>query len=149
MNKHTIYAYQKGVGLIEILISLLVLAIGILAVISLQANALKSNQSSLERTQAVILSYAMLDALRINRSAALAGTYDMSKTCDAPSGDSLVKKDQQFWINSLKTGLGDVDTTCGEIDCDNTGLCVVRVYWNDERGKGGSSDQLIETRTKL
>lgn len=146
MKAHCSRGCQKGVGLMEVLISLLVLAIGILAVVSLQAKALKNNQGSLERTQAVVLSYAMLDALRINRSEALNGSYNMNKTCDPPSGNSLVNKDQAFWVNALKQGLGNAASTCGEINCRlNTGACKIRVYWKDARGEA----RVVETITTI
>jgi len=140
---------QQGVGLIEVLIAVLVLGVGVLGVMALQGTTLKNNQSSLARTQAVILSYAMLDALRINREEALAESYNMDKTCEAPSGNTLVKRDQNYWITSLKSGLGDAETTCGEINCDAAGVCTITVYWDDSRGTGGSDAQTIATSTRI
>jgi len=151
---------QKGVGLIEVLIAVLVLGVGILGAMVLQSNALKNNQSSLARTQAVVLSYAMLDALRINRVDALKGNYDMDKTCTPPSGNTLIANDQAYWIGALQEGLGgklstgeigagNASTTCGEIDCDSAGFCTIKVYWDDERGTSGEDNQVIETSTQI
>ena len=45
---------QQGMSLLEVLIAVLVLAIGLLGIAALQATALRNSQSSLERNQAVM-----------------------------------------------------------------------------------------------
>lgn len=140
---------QCGVGLIEVLVATLILSIGLLGIAALQANALKNNQSSLNRTQAVMLSYFMLDTLRVNRSAAVNGDYNLGKTCDIVNdAGNLISHDQHFWMQALKDNLGDTASTCGEIRCQGN-ECLVRVYWDDSRGTAGDTAQMIETRTRL
>ncbi|QIK36823.1 type IV pilus modification protein PilV [Caldichromatium japonicum] len=143
---------QTGFTLIEVLVALIVLSVGLLGVAALQANALKTNHSALQRSQAVMLAYFMLDAMRANRQAALNGDYDLGSTanpvCTSPSGSTLVTHDQAAWINALKQNLGNVSTTCGMIDCDNTGDCTVQIQWDDSRA-GGLSTQMIEVRSRL
>lgn len=143
------FSMQQGIGLIEVLIAVLVLSIGLLGIAALQSNALKNAQSSLNRSQAVMLSYFMLDAMRINRAAAVGGQYDLGKTCTvvADSGN-LISHDQHVWLQAIKVLLGNHPTSCGEIDCQGAD-CTVRVYWDDSRGTAGSASQMIETRTRL
>jgi len=50
--------------MIEVLVAVLVLAIGLLGVAALQTNALKNNQSAFQRSQASMLAYYMMDAMR-------------------------------------------------------------------------------------
>ncbi|MEM1081555.1 MAG: type IV pilus modification protein PilV [Pseudomonadota bacterium] len=59
--------------LIEILITLLVLAIGLLGLAALQGFSLQSGQTSYLRTQATNLAYEVTDFTRSNRSIATAG----------------------------------------------------------------------------
>ena len=47
-------ARQRGVGLIEVLIAVLVMAIGMLGIAALQSITLKNSGGAAERTQAVI-----------------------------------------------------------------------------------------------
>ena len=76
----------RGVGLIEVLIAVLVMAIGLLGIAAMQATALRNSQSSLERSQAVIQSYGILDAMRANLDVARAGTYNTADfVCDPPA----------------------------------------------------------------
>ncbi len=144
---------SQGVSLIEVMISVLILGIGMLGIAAMQTTALRNNQSALETSQVVMQTYTILDAMRANRDAALIGGYNTDGLiCDAPAGDDLVEKDQAVWINGLKSALGDADTTCGSIACDD-GDCTVTVQWDDSRAKGvdgaGSDEQQIATVTQL
>lgn len=141
---------QEGVGLIEILVTLVVLGVGIIGIVGLQTTALKNNNSAMMRSQAVILSYAMFDILRANRTAAMSDSYDMSMStgsCPAPSASGLVGSDQTYWIGILQAALGN--TACGSIDCDNGGNCTLQVRWDDQNATDGSNAQILETRTRL
>ncbi|ANQ86082.1 type IV pilus modification protein PilV [Azoarcus olearius] len=140
---------EGGFSLLEVLIGIVVFSIGLLGMASLQMNALKNNQSSAYRMQAVVLSYFMFDAMRANRADVENGNYNLAKTCNIPApGSTLVSNDQRYWLGRLKESLGDADTTCGEIDCDGMN-CTVRVYWDDSRAAGGSDAQVFETSSRL
>lgn len=58
---------QKGVGLIEILISLFVISIGILGLVGLQFTVSTSNQDAYVKTQATIIAESLADRIRLNR----------------------------------------------------------------------------------
>jgi type IV pilus assembly protein PilV len=64
-----------GFTLLEILVTLFVLAIGILGTASLQAFALKISQGGQLRSQAVILGLDLLERIEANNPAAIAGNY--------------------------------------------------------------------------
>ena len=131
---------QRGVALLEVLIAVLVLSIGLLGIAALQASALRNNQSALERSQAVVQSYAMLDAMRANPVAARAGTYTLAKSCASapPATGDLIAKEKRVWIQALGNALGNDAATCGTIACV-AGVCTITVEWNDSRGFGGTT----------
>jgi type IV pilus assembly protein PilV len=138
---------ESGFSLIEILISVLILAIGMLGIASLQSNSLRSSQSAYESSQAVMLTYSILDAMRANRPVAGMGGYDLPTfTCAPPDPGDLKQNDWNAWINALKANLGD--SACGRISCSLT-QCEIQVRWNDERVAGGSSGRIVTTRTRL
>lgn len=60
---------QKGVGLVEVLVSLLLLAIGVLGFMLLQLNALKATGESVERTQSLVLMREVAEKIRVNPTA--------------------------------------------------------------------------------
>jgi type IV pilus assembly protein PilV len=139
------FRLQKGVGLIEVMISVLIMGIGLLGIAAMQATALRNNQSALERTQATIQSYSILDAMRANRIRALAGDYNLARTCTAPGGGTLAQNDLSRWIGSLRTTMGDNDGSCGTIVCnDVTDTCRVTVEWDDSRASDGLDAQGVE-----
>lgn len=130
---------QRGVSLIEVLIAVLIMGVGLLGIAAMQATALRNSQSALERSQAVIMSYAILDAMRANRDAAIGGAYNIGMTCAAPAAGTLAQTDLNQWITSLKesvrgTALAAADTTaCGSVACTTGNLCTVTVQWDDSR----------------
>lgn len=124
---------QQGVGLIEVMISVLILGIGMLGVAAMQATALRNNQSALERTQATIQTYSILDAMRANRDRAMAGDYDMGRTCATPTGaGSLAQRDINIWFTGMRRGDVMGDTACASV-ARNGNQFTVTVDWDDSR----------------
>lgn len=148
-------SHQGGTTLIEVMVSVLIMGIGLLGIAALQTTALRNGQSSLERSQAVIQSYTIVDAMRANREAALAGAYNTGGyKCSGLVGGTLAGNDLQAWLVSLKgsMGLAADTTTCGSVTCD-AGLCEIGVRWDDSRatenGAAGQSAREVETRVLL
>ena len=97
---------QKGFGLIEILIALLILAIGLLGMASLQTTSLQQTTGSQARTQAIFLAEDMVERIRANRPNRNAyGLADPDAVvCDtdfAITNANLVVDDQDEWLNAL------------------------------------------------
>lgn len=69
INKH----HQQGVGLIEVLVSLLLLAVAVLGYSALQLTAVKLTHESTQRTQATMILRNLGEQLRINPAGL--GTY--------------------------------------------------------------------------
>jgi type IV pilus assembly protein PilV len=150
---HAAPARQIGSGLLEVMIAVLIMGIGLLGIAAMQAVALRNSQSSMERSQAVIQSYAILEAMRANRAAAVAGQYNRALLCDPPAAaGTLAEADIRAWITSLEQTLGESPATCGVIAC-NGADCTVTVQWNDSRGRdnagAGNAAYQVATRTQL
>lgn len=137
----------RGVGLVEVLVSVLVLSIGLLGIAAMQATALRNSQSSLERSQGIVHVYTILDAMRANPNGVAAGTYNMAMTCAAPGGaGSVAASDRSEWITHLQENLGP--TACGLVNCA-AGVCTITVQWDDSRGTSGSTTQSFTSRVRL
>lgn len=139
-------ATNRGVGLIEVLIAVLIMAIGLLGIAALQATALRNSQSALQRSQATMQTYAILDAMRANVAAARIGQYNLAMTCAPPDAGSLIASDLHNWIGSMKDSLGP--SACGKITCGSLD-CEIGVEWDDSRGTDGGDKQTVLTRTRL
>jgi type IV pilus assembly protein PilV len=132
----------SGVGLIEVLVAVAILAFGLLGIAALQATALRNSQSSYDRSQAVALSYSILDRMRANLDVARINGYNIPETCDAPAVGDQVANDLHEWITDIHETLHD-DKACGTITCGadagasvRTRICTIAIQWNDSRGTG-------------
>jgi type IV pilus assembly protein PilV len=79
---------QQGFTLIEILIAVLVLSLGLLGLAGLQASSLRYNSAAAARGQATFMAYDIIDRMRANKTAAIAGGYDTNYGTAPSSGGS-------------------------------------------------------------
>lgn len=143
---------QRGVGLIEVLIAVLVLSFGLLGLAGLQAWSLRNNQSALERGMATVQTHSIADAMRADRDTAMNGGFDIAIDDDPPVVDdednppSFRDVAIAAWRSALRDALNS--TATGSIDC-NGAICAITVRWNDQRAQGGSAAHEITTRVEL
>lgn len=123
-------AYQRGISLIEILISLVILSVGLLGMAGLQARTLSLNHSAYQRTQAVNLSYDIADRMRANRRAALDGDYQLSLTDANPTGSSVPATDLREWREIIQATLPSGNSAV----VTDANTVTVTVQWDDSRG---------------
>ena len=128
--------------MIEVMIALLVLAVGLLGLAGLQGMALRENASAGIQTQALYLSNDMLDRMRANWQAALNQDYDIAiGTAPAsPAYEGMVLSDLTAW----KSNLAELPGGDGAIDVSGSQVTVV-VRWAD----GGSGTQTLEASSRL
>ena len=137
---------QRGVGLIEVLVAVLVLSFGLLGLAGLQLRTLRNNESSLERGMAIVQTHAIADAMRADRTNALNGKFDIDFTANLPTGTSFAESAIKTWRGNLVTALGANAT--GSVDCDGA-FCTIIVQWDDTRGSGGEKEFQVTTEVEL
>src|SRR3546814_17056885 len=101
------YSRQRGVGMIEVLVSVLVLSVGLLGIALVQTRALANNNSSMGRSLATVATYSILEAIRADR-ANLAAYSDISVeggSC-ADGGSTLHEHKINAWCKELADTLG-------------------------------------------
>lgn len=144
---------QKGAGMIEVLITVLILGTSLLALGALQNRALHFNHSAYLRSQANVLAYDILDRMRINRGQLASYEIELSGTDDAPESPSnLPERDLSEWLTAVDTTLPGGE---GAIECDADNLCTVTLRWVDrdsppeapEEGGGEEGEPEEETTT--
>jgi type IV pilus assembly protein PilV len=145
-------ANQKGVTLIEVLVAVLLLSFGLLGMAALQTRALQGNQSSLQRSQAIMLTNYMMDAMRVDREEAKGGAYNIGLTCGPSgiSGSTLAKNNLRDWLTTSQTSLSVATDTaiCGTVSCDANFFCKVSIQWDDSKA-GGVGNQTLAIESKL
>lgn len=122
---------QTGATLIEVSITVLILATSLLAMSTLQTRSLQFNQSAFMRSQANIHAYDIMDRMRINRGtdgdnrlSAYTADYDAE-----PSGNAVALADVTEWREGLEKDLPDGQ---GKIACvQATRICTISIKWKD------------------
>ncbi len=135
--------HQRGVGLIEVLITVLVLAIGLLGLSALQLASLKNNQSAMLRSLVVVYSYTMVEAIYADKDSARKGLFNISLTAK-PGSNSFPATVHKIWRDELSRNLG----ATGSVNCSTT-QCTIIVQWDDSRGGQGSSTEQLTTEVWL
>lgn len=149
LSKFSLYL-NKGFSLLEVMIAMVIFAVGLLGLAGMQAIALENSFESSSRNQAIILAYSMSDRMMANRQAQDAylisnnTTLSVNTTCTAAYCDSkqIVAYDHAQWKQNLSqqllSGSGDI-----------TGVFpnyTVTVRWDEDRnGATGINCPPIDT----
>lgn len=124
--------------MIEVLVALLVLAVGLLGFALLQTMNLRFTQSAHQRTQATNLAQDLLDQMRVNRFQAAwysTASFDAGdvtqEDCGAPAlGTVAISDSISRWRCQVVNALGD--GASASVTYVN-GVATVGIAWNDER----------------
>lgn len=125
---------QHGVSLIEVLITLVVTAIGLLGFAALQTVAMKSNRTALYHSMATFYAYDILDCMRANSSSAT----DYANTTPT---NAIAADDKDLWNSALSENL---PSGTGLIAFNADGSVTVTIQWNE-----GSETKKFNTQSKL
>jgi type IV pilus assembly protein PilV len=106
---------QRGVTLIEILVTILILAFGILGLIGMNVKVQAAQTDAYQRAQAILLVQDMANRIAVNRADALnyvtttpLGTGTADEDCAGKTGTNL---DKCEWSRALRGAAEQVGTT--------------------------------------
>jgi type IV pilus assembly protein PilV len=162
-------AAARGFTLLEVLVAVVVLAIGILGLVGLQTSSLKQNQNAMARTVAVEYANSIMDKMRGNPKAAARGMYNIKSngTRQADGGSytdptdantvARAREDVKLWHENLKKALpggkvqicrvSDDALAAGAPVCGTEGdYALVCILW--EQGTQAGADPLFEKGTQ-
>ncbi|WP_133126917.1 type IV pilus modification protein PilV [Legionella nagasakiensis] len=127
--------HQNGFSLIEVLISVIVLAIGLLGVAAIQLNMIRYNHSAQMRSIAISQANNMLDRMRANYSGVKTGLYNNlsgipdNPGCTTCSSSQIAQLDAYQWNSKnallLPSGQGTV--------VGNGNRYTITLYWDNNR----------------
>jgi len=135
----------KGFTLLEVMIAMVIFAVGLLGLAGMQSIAFQNEHSSYSRSQAILLAYEIVDRIKANpdgSSAYIIGANTL--TVDGYTGSTMcidndctitdmVKYDMGLWKAALPSllpaGLGALTRT---VTSDNT-THTITVHWDEDR----------------
>lgn len=126
---------QAGFTLIEVMIAVLVMAIGLLGFALLQTMSVRYAQSANQRTQATNLAYDLLDQMRSNRMSAVTYTQatfsgGTDTACSRSTGTVTISNNIIRWQCQVRAALG-VGSSATVTYADST--ATVTIAWGDQR----------------
>ena len=151
-HSHTMKSYYSkhgmaGFSLVELMVAVIVLAIGLLGIAKLSLGTVQANGSAFMRTQATQLIQQVFDDMRANQPAAASGSYNIALGVNPGSGPNCVTAacsapqiasfDLARWYTLLTTLLPNGQGSVSVVQATNptTGslenTAIVTVTWND------------------
>lgn len=113
---------QRGMTLVEVLVSVVIISVGLLGIAALQITTLRSNQDAYVRSQASAIAADILDRMRSNPIGARAGQYAGTGQSGTPGGN-----DMQAWLQAVAAALPE---GTGSVVVVNN-IAQVRVQWTE------------------
>jgi len=113
---------QRGVTLLEVLISIVVLSVGLLGYAGLQTVSMKNNTSAFQRSQATMLTYDIVDRMRANKPNL--ASYGVAMGSIGSYADVI------SWKNEVAAALPDGDAS---VAVDLAGNATITIRWDDNR----------------
>ncbi|MGY6276213.1 type IV pilus modification protein PilV [Methylomonas sp. MgM2] len=120
----------KGSTLIEVLVTMVIIAIGLLGQANLIAVSLKVNHSAFARTQATLLAYDIIERLRLNRALAVAGSFNSNYADDSASytGNAIQDLELHDWKANVEQALPSGQA---QVSVDGNGNVTINIQWSE------------------
>lgn len=144
----------SGFTLIEVMVSIVVLAFGLLGFALLQTLTVRYSQSAAYKTQATNLGYSLLDDMRANRLSAAqyagAATFAQGSiaagTCTASTGTVSVTAVATSWKCDVVKALGE---QAGATVTYANGVAKVSITWGERVRVGENPNTTFEAESRL
>lgn len=135
--------FQSGFSMLEILVTLIILALGLLGTAALQAQSMRTVQGGQFRSHAVLLTADIAERMEGNKPGAVAGAYVVdvgentasTRDCstEACTGDELALFDLETWQNNLSDQLPGASWEITQTTAGNPSVYTIVVSWVDRR----------------
>ncbi len=158
------FSRNAGFTLVEVLTALVIFAIGMLGIASLQVNGIRHTHTAYQRSQAVLLAQDLTEKMRANPLAMAPAdllylqdpsTIDPSSVNDCATTSCNSRERAAYdlveWYTTINTllrdgnGIACQDSTPGDGSCDNLpgGDILIQISWQEQASRTeGSPDNI-------
>jgi type IV pilus assembly protein PilV len=139
---------QRGMTLVEVLVTLVLVSVGLLGVAALQLTTLKDNKDAYVRSQASALAGDILDRMRANTAAFRAGQYDVTWDQTGTTG-TTAGQDLTAWQNAINNLLPGGATVASGAIARNGNIVTVSIRWSERTDAAtfAATNNALETPT--
>ncbi len=145
MNRHSRRFGQSGFSLLEVLITVVIIAVGLMGFAGMMVKSAKNNRIAMHRSLATLYAYDIIDCMRVNRTAATNGDYNVDFG-GVPTRSEIAIADVNDWQTVqlpkvLPSGRGKI-TVAGS-------TVTVEIQWTETVGAGDSASHTWKTESTL
>lgn len=144
MNRQPRRFSQSGFSLLEVLITLVIIAIGLMGFASMMLNSMKNNRIAMQRSLATLYAYDIIDCMRANRSGVISGSYSVNFG-DTKTGTAVAANDVNTWQAALSTLLPSGQ---GKITFTGT-TAKIEIRWSESLKAGDDATHTWSTESAL
>lgn len=139
---------QRGVTLIEILVTVVIVSVGLLGIAALQLTSLRNSFDSNSRSKATWFAHDIADRMRANARNARAGAYDIGLK-ETRTGGTVADLDLIDWKNrlaALGSGLSSGDGSIERTQVGDSTVFTITIRWKE---RDSANDTTFETETEI
>jgi type IV pilus assembly protein PilV len=145
MSRRLQHSQQDGFSLVEVLVTILVIALGLLGNASLLMRASKVNQGGVFRTHAVTYSQEIAERMEANPTGSRAGNYTVASGATVTSGfncvttlcsaANLATYDLATWQAAVRAALPGSNLVVTQTSAvgANPAVYTIQVNWTEQR----------------
>ncbi len=131
--------------MIEVLVTLVIIAVGLLGLAAMMSVSLKSNRIALQRSAATLYANDIIDCMRVNRQAATTGAYTLAAFGATLTGTSVATNDINAWqaaLNAtLPSGQGKITLASNRV--------TVEIRWSESLNAADNATHTWRTESTL
>ena len=136
-------SHQKGVGLMEVLVAMLILAIAILGYAALQVKATAATDEAMKRSDALLILNGLAEKIRLNPT----GGYKATIPATLPNCTNGCNANDQalYDLKQYNDAAATKGINLGVVDCLNTSesqkrLCLIAA-WNETKAIANATSE--------
>ena len=134
---------QKGVGLMEVLVALVLLSIAVLGFVALQIRAITASNEATMNVQATNIARDLAERMRVNRGG-LANYIDNTDTTNCATGFCTANQMAQYDYRQVKSRASNLGMSINVLNCQGSNAAFVRkcvyVAWEGTTATNGTSN---------
>lgn len=151
---------QSGFSMIEILVTLVIVATALLGTAGLQIYAMRMGKSSHLRTQAIFLASDIAERMEANKPAAISGGYALASTSVAPAlstacttgpcdSSALRDYDLNQWSNAVASLLPNPQWTITSTTTGNPNTYQILISWSEQSSDKSNHNPVTFSHTSI
>ena len=146
MNRQPRRFGQSGFSLVEVLITLVIVAIGLMGFASMMLNSMKNNRISMQRSMATLYAYDIIDCMRANRGNVVSDYQTDFDDAPETTPTTVAEGDIKIWKDALSSLLPSGE---GKISFPSGNTVRVEIKWTETINAGDDAIHTWPTESTL